>query len=791
MRTGGRVAAIVVFAACSGVRAGTPAVTLESLLREWIEFERLVERPEPVFATRLSSSSDPASTTPGTPAWFSNDDRSHFVGVETHGDRTEWILLDADGPGAITHIWVPDPAGTLRIYIDGASVPAVEAPMIDLLSGSVAPFVEPFGDYVPQAYNLFFPFPYANHVKITTDDAVPSNVPWLYYQVHYRAYVPNTVVESFSAAVANRAAATIEQARSILAAPPTLYIPSPLHQQSSGTISVNGAPIVVTPPQPGHEGLVRELRITPGFNTAERLRGTLLRLTFDGQTTVHVPLVDFFGVGPELRTFQGLALEVRPDNALVARWPMAFQQSMQIELSSLLQGSAAATYTITVEPYDWNPRSLLFHASWHKDHAVYPRSPRDWRQLDLLGTGHYVGSILNVTSPFVTWHDWWGEGDEKIWADDEALPSNFGTGTEDYYCSGWAACVPHARALHGQPRCDGTQAFQGRTSAYRFRILDRIPFDSRLEVDLEQIFVTSNPERSVVFDGVSYWYASPGGGNAPALTPGDLAVPPLVQRAEKIVPGLVVEGESMPVIEFDGLAADPASMGAHEFAGRVWSKQLERTWYAWQIGDQIELDLPQSASGAQCVHAYLTRQPNGGVVALDFDGTPAGAFDLHATAYVPTEALRLGTFNLSTSSALTARITGDSAGAACDPWCEVGLDCLSLIPATAAPARPALRVNLDSLDWASAANSVTYDVVRGDLAALRASGGNFSVATTDCLADDLQSNKLIDTFVPARDAGAWYLVRGAHCIEGTWNEPGAGQIGSRDAEISASPAACP
>ncbi len=49
---------------------------------------------------------------------------------------------------------------------------------------------------------------------------------------------------------------------------------------------------------------------------------------------------------------------------------------------------------------------------------------------------------------------WWGEGDEKIYIDENDLkrkfPSHFGTGTEDYY--GWAGgVVPTGKDVFSMP----------------------------------------------------------------------------------------------------------------------------------------------------------------------------------------------------------------------------------------------------------------------------------------------------------------------------------------------------
>ena len=88
-------------------------------------------------------------------------------------------LLDENGPGLITHIWVTiasdDPyhlkALVLRAYWDGETTPSVEAPIGDFFGLGL-------GDYhlyqsIPlqvssdKALNCFFPMPFQKHARIT------------------------------------------------------------------------------------------------------------------------------------------------------------------------------------------------------------------------------------------------------------------------------------------------------------------------------------------------------------------------------------------------------------------------------------------------------------------------------------------------------------------------------------------------------------------------------------------------------------------------------------------------
>ena len=78
------------------------------------------------------------------------------------------------------------------------------------------------------------------------------------------------------------------------------------------------------------------------------------------------------------------------------------------------------------------------------------------------------------------------------------------------------------------------------------------------------------------------------------------------------------------------------------------------------------------------------------------------------------------------------------------------------------------------------------------LGVLRRSEGNFTEATRDCLADDLEADRLLIDLRPESEAGLWFLVRGVNPSgPGTYDTGGGSQVGNRDEEIAASPVACP
>jgi hypothetical protein len=126
----------------------------------------------------------------------------------------------------------------------------------------------------------------------------------------------------------------------------------------------------------------------------------------------------------------------------------------------------------------------------------------------------------------------------------------------------------------------------------------------------------------------------------------------------------------------------------------------------------------------------------------------------------------------------------------CSGW---NIDDVEIWAMSQATARIALTVGREALDWTPVAGAMAYDVVQGDLAALQASGGDFTQATLACLADEVAGVTLPCTDGPQEEGeGWWYLVRGVSASGPmTYQSLHPSQQGVRDDEIEVSGAACP
>jgi hypothetical protein len=123
-------------------------------------------------------------------------------------------------------------------------------------------------------------------------------------------------------------------------------------------------------------------------------------------------------------------------------------------------------------------------------------------------------------------------------------------------------------------------------------------------------------------------------------------------------------------------------------------------------------------------------------------------------------------------------------------------DCDGAVDDNASPPGPtsALGVFVDkiTIGWSLMGGATSYDVVKGNLAALHTSGGNFATSLLGCPENDSVDTQATDPAAPAAGNGFYYLVRTFGCGQtGTYDSGAASQVGSRDAEIAASPNRCP
>jgi hypothetical protein len=602
-----------------------PAVTTSRLLEEMIDLKGMASFPDPAYTCKQFSSYDRKSTSPEI-EWFANGDAGHYLRVEEHQGRKEHVMMDVAGPGAVVRIWSANPAGTMRVYLDGEAEPVVAAPMTELLGGSFPQLPRPLGGEYSKGWNLYFPIPYAKHCKITSDQG------GFYYHVNYRTYEPGTVVESFRLDQLKEFKPEIERVIAVLDQP----------GRSAGRLEGQMESFSVEVPPGGSveeqfsgpAAFVRAVVRASSPDLEAALRGLIVRITFDGGLCVEAPLGDLFGSAPGLNPYRTLPLGMDAGGDMYSHWYMPFRESAVIELVNRTRMSVTLGGALTLDEHRWTDDSMHFHARWQAAHDVSTRPMIDWNYLTTRGRGVFAGASFAIDNPV---KDWWGEGDEKIYVDGESFPSHFGTGTEDYY--GYAWCWPglFTHAYHAQPRCDGPGNY-GRTSVNRFHILDRIPFTKDFRFDMELWHWHAHCQVNMAV--TAYWYARPG--SRDGFTPiraADAVVRPLAPYVAPRVAG-AIEGESLRIVKVVGVA-EPQDWSQLSNERHLW-------WHAgMKPGDELTLAFPAPEAGRYQVVGRFLQARDYGMHRLAVNGQGIGApIDFYRPEVIPTGEVDLGVHEL-------------------------------------------------------------------------------------------------------------------------------------------------
>jgi hypothetical protein len=295
------------------------------------------------------------------------------------------------------------------------------------------------------------------------------------------------------------------------------------------------------------------------------LCGLVLRMWWDGEASpsVEVPLGDFFGVGFGLRrNFTSLPLQMSPEDGrgMNCWFPMPFADGARFEIEN--QGAELRIFYFYVD-YEAHPKLegdlARFHAFWNRlpraagtarekgygadDYAtIQKRLAGPWAEpnltgeknyviLDARGRGQYVGCVLNVDAHERQLNDWYGEGDDMIFVDEDLEdasgvprfpPRLHGTGTEDYFNTAFCPTQEFCAPYHGLTVYSGTQEWPwgGKNSMYRFHVEDPIRFERAIRVTIE-----TGHDNALANDysSVAYWYQQ---GRSEPLR----ALPPLTER---------------------------------------------------------------------------------------------------------------------------------------------------------------------------------------------------------------------------------------------------------------------
>ena len=140
--------------------------------------------------------------------------------------------------------------------------------------------------------------------------------------------------------------------------------------------------------------------------------------------------------------------------------------------------------------------------------------------LEATGRGHFVGVTHAVEQ---NQEFWFGEGDDMIFIDGDAMPTINGTGTEDYFNGAWDFNgQPFAYMHNGAPYIVDAERIGGRYCLYRWHTESPITFEKSIKVTIEHGHANHRADN---FYSVAYWYQTEPHAQFPALPPAETPHP--------------------------------------------------------------------------------------------------------------------------------------------------------------------------------------------------------------------------------------------------------------------------
>jgi hypothetical protein len=458
------------------------SISFEQLLREMVDLKTLAVYPDPPYIAARSSSCDTSVSADSVPLGFGNNDRGYFRAVLPEG----YLMLDAEGPGVITHIWSANPIDSLVFYFDNKATPSWTVSMACLLDGTDL-IKEPFSHTSAQGENCYFPIPFNKHCRVFYKGNRPN---YLYYHIDYRTYTHSTLLPTFDTAMVTIYRSLIDSIKNVL----TDSLDTPARDAFDLVFAGNIHPgqTVNVFKLDGPAAIEQIVVTTSSDINPAFLRSCLLEITFDNPVypQVRLPVGEFFCSIPGQKPYWTLPLSITSSGKMVSRWFMPFREHAMVRFVNMGDDSASLTMQMRTQPVQFSDKTMYFFARWRQDNSVVtsknlyslfymPEPLQDYPVLHIKGKGVHVGTILHI------WNredEWWGEGDDKITVDDLPEPGIKGTGTEDYFGYAWSSVNTFSHAFHTQPYTDG---FSGHTINARFHISDPQPFTKSYNFDME------------------------------------------------------------------------------------------------------------------------------------------------------------------------------------------------------------------------------------------------------------------------------------------------------------------
>ncbi len=605
-------------------------ITTGTLLNEMIDLQRLPEFSQPDYKTIQFSSYDRRSTSVAERGWFANSDgfgNEPIPGFEAVINEPgqdgigRYLICDVLEPGVIQRLWTARIEGEISLFLDGAKEPVYQGSAEGFLWNFLEHFAPGQIDYegtLKQYDALYFPIPFAKSCRIEWKGDIKK---LHFYHIGVRIYNDKVDIATFKPSDLSLYSKEIANAIEVLKNPmEKSKIDSDEKDSTTSIIKANSKNTIFE--MKGSKVIKKFSMQIISENPEFIYRQLVMNIYFDNASIPQVqsPIGDFFGSVPGINPYESLPLTVVPDGTMICRFHMPFKKSIRVEVENYSDIPVNLSTKVSLTDYDWKEGdSMHFNAKWRINHNM-TASSKDVKDVPYLvgfGKGKIVGTALHLYNPSNipdAVGSWWGEGDEKIFIDQDEFPSFFGTGSEDYYNYSWSSNRIFSYPYCGQPKNDGP-ANRGFVSNFRWHIWDNISFAKKLAFYME-LYHHEQQLRGFSYGRIIYFYALPGFiDDHLDVSSDDVREIPrpfwLPEARNRVAGYMFVQAEDWikEDTEFE-MDEDP-----------VWSKNSVVMWEPQKKGDQLKFDFGFSNKTEIKTFAItFALIPNGGKVSLRVDG---------------------------------------------------------------------------------------------------------------------------------------------------------------------------
>jgi len=407
-----------------------------------------------------------------------NEDGFNGYYSSLYRDSTGHVIFDEIGAGTVYLIWFTahrqelKDMGNIRFYFDNETTPRIDMRVVDFFSGIREPFLFPLAGNDNIINNLnsigglysYIPLPFAKGLKISISGATPR-----FYHITYHLYDDNQGVVSFTG---RENYTQIKQIWANTGKDPKL---------TTGNLTLKGSKTLAlgqteTLAEIVGEGVIQSIKIKPSSFSATALNLTKLKIKWDNRPDfgVDVGLGPFFGSSFGQLNYNSIMLGVSDSNYYYSYFPMPFWSHAEIRVENKSGSAIKLDYEIQYQKTRYPDDSGYFYAQYNQ---ATPTDTNDYPVLTTTGKGHFVGMSASMKADSLLFL----EGDERVYLDNNPSPALSGTGTEDYFNSGWYfKNGPFSLASHGNPKRGYSDIV-----AYRLHLGDSLPFTQAIKFGLE------------------------------------------------------------------------------------------------------------------------------------------------------------------------------------------------------------------------------------------------------------------------------------------------------------------